>query len=660
MRWPTLSAGAWKVLISILALAFAANLAAEIWYAPRTLSPDAGGTLGIQYHELQQLGRSRFVIDEIAANSPLNAVGARTGDLWYPDRAYDAWRRLEAHESIGLTLVNEGTARHVTVETVPDGVPVAVGLYVESWILGFVVMCLALLVGFRQPNGLAFRALALALIFWMLVRPLPTYTILPAGPAFLVQHLLWGPVYVFAAVALLAFFFNFPDDQPRDTATKRRLLRYFMPPVGLIWAAMLALSTARACGYYAPMHAVVVASSAVSFTLLSLIVMVSNWRNSEGNLRERHLWVLAAFSLTSFVPAIVTVLLLVKADWRSLQVLTWFPRTMGMASALIFAYAALRHRVVGIGFVVNRALVYGAASAGILVSFGLLEWLAHGLLASSGHEKNAFVDAGIALAIILVFHRLRHTGEEWVEQLFFHAWHVKEAALRRFIDEAPHITRPDALIQSFATALDQFTDDAGHAIYRRAQAGDYKLLAATLGAAPQRVDADDPLAVSMRASQSVVHNTDTATLLPGCIALPSLHHGVLDGFVLLGAKSGGETYRPDEVKVLGTAAHQVGLDLRALRMEQLGSENQHLVTENRNLTRENDRLERESKRLAVVKERLESEKQGYEAEKVGLLARNDELVAALLGRGVNLGRAGDPLLASGHDTTEPGGQPRVR
>jgi hypothetical protein len=619
MRRFTLSAGAWKVVISVLALAFAAVLAPEIWYAPRTLAPDAGGTLGIRYHELHEWGRSRFVIDEVAANSPLRSMGAEIGDLWYPDRAYDAWRRLEAHESIGLTLVHEGAARHVTVETVPDRVPVTVGLYIESWILGFVVMCLGLLVGFRQPNGLAFRALALGLILWMLVRPLPTYTILPAGPAFLVQHLLWGPVYVFAAVALLAFFFNFPNDHPRDTATKRRLLRFFVPPVGLLWAAMVALSTARACGYYAPLHAPAVAASSVTFTLMSLIVMASNWRNSEGNLRERHLWVLAAFSLAAFVPVIVTVLMLLKADWRSLQVLTWFPRTMGVASALIFAYAALRHRVVGIGFVVNRALVYGAASAGILVSFGLLEWLAHGLFASSGHEKSAFVDAGIALAIIVVFHRLRHTGEKWVEQLFFHTWHVKEAALRRFVGDAPHITQPEALIPAFAAALDRFTDGAGHAIYRRTQTGDYTVLAARLEGAPERVDADDPLAVSMRASQTVVHTMDTGTSLPGSVALPSLHHGVLDGFVLLDDKPGGEAYRPDEIEVLAFAAHQVGLDLRALRMEQLGSWNQQLLIEKRQLTLEIERLERDRQRLAT--------------ESGSLLASNEKLVAALVGRG---------------------------
>jgi len=38
---------------------------------------------------------------------------------------------------------------------------------------------------------------------------------------------------------------------------------------------------------------------------------------------------------------------------------------------------------------------------------------------------------------------------------------------------------------------------------------------------------------------------------------------------LLGNKSNNETYRPDEIDVLGFATHQLALDLVALRVEQL-------------------------------------------------------------------------------------------
>ena len=50
------------------------------------------------------------------------------------------------------------------------------------------------------------------------------------------------------------------------------------------------------------------------------------------------------------------------------------------------------------------------------------------------------------------------------------------------------------------------------------------------------------------------------------------HAGTLNGFVLLGRKPNGESYRPDEVELLEFAAHQVGLDLHALEVEELRRE----------------------------------------------------------------------------------------
>lgn len=256
--------------------------------------------------------------------------------------------------------------------------------------------------------------------------------------------------------------------------------------------------------------------------------------------------------------------------------LIYVPRTIVLLSLAMFAYAVLRRRVVSVRFVVNRAAVYGAASLGMLLSFGLLEWFTHSVFAAWGHKQSPFVDAGLALVIILGFHRLRHTGEKWVERLFFHAWHVKEQTLRRFVEEAAYITRPRALFAGFTAALDVFTDGAGYAFYRRSADGDYARVAATLADAPMHVDADEPLAVALRGRQAATHCSDTSSALPGNLALPSLHHGQLRGFVIVGSRPNGNAYRPDEIEVLGYAAREVGLNLLALRMEQLERENREM------------------------------------------------------------------------------------
>lgn len=572
----SLSDDTWKVLVCCVALFVATLLGTELWYAPQSLAPDSRGSLGIQYHELKQWGRSRFVIDQIAPESPLRAAGAEVGDVWFPDRPYDAYRWLGRDESIGLTLVHAGESRHLTVQTRPASSPVVAGALIESWVVVLVGLFLGLLVGLRQPHGRAFRAFALTMFFWCTARALPTYLTLPAGNAFFFQHLVWGPMLAVTVSMALVFFFNYPDDRPRGTVVKRRLLRYGVPAVAAGMLAFLMKSAARALGYYLP-PSLQVASGAVAlpFVVVVLSILWSNWRHSTGELRERHFWIGLGFGLMA-PAATVAALMLGISDERFRQVAVYFPRTIMLLGFLLFVYAVLRHRVVSTSFAINRATVYGAASLGMLLSFALLEWLTHGLLAAWGHEQSAFVDAGIALVIILVFHHVRHTGEQWVERLFFHGWHVKEAALRQFIAEAPYITRIDALREAFATALDRFTGRAQHAFYRRLPSGDYTRAVATLPVAPERIDADDPLAVTLRATQAVTFARDTSTTLPGEVALPSIHHGELDGFVLLGPKARQEPYRPDELEVLGVAAHQVGLDLRALRMEQLERENSQL------------------------------------------------------------------------------------
>jgi hypothetical protein len=398
------------------------------------------------------------------------------------------------------------------------------------------------------------------------------------------------------------FVFNFPDDQARDTALKRWLLRWIIPVLiaSALWWALA--SFVHACGYHVPLLAEISAVNATASMIVIYAVMGNNWYRSQGDTRQRHLWILLAWAGMNFTAPLSMVTPLVSSDPWVLSVVGTLARLVTIFSLFIFGYAVLRHRVISIGFAVNRAVVYGAASIGMLLAFGLLEWAAHHLLEFTGREKSMWLDAAIALGIFLVFHRLRHFGEKLIERLFFHAWQLKEAALRRFVKEAPFITRPEALLTAFTTALDRFTDGAGHALYRRTATGDYERVSSTLADAPAQIDADEPLAVALRARQQPTLPVDAGSALPGELALPSIHHGELDGFVVLGPKPNRETYRPDEQEVLGFAAHQIGLDFRALRMEQLERDVSSLATRNQGLVTRSQDLET---RIAELREALQ-------------------------------------------------------
>lgn len=259
-----------------------------------------------------------------------------------------------------------------------------------------------------------------------------------------------------------------------------------------------------------------------------------------------------------------------------------------IAPALL-AYAVLKQRLFDLGFVLNRTLVYGTVSFILLAVFGLAEWSADHLIPESWHRESALYSAGIALALFLSFHRLRDWVEKQVERLFFHRWHQAEAGLRRFVGSAGHFEQASALCRGFEEALARFTG-VGSTIYLRGSDGAYRLQCTTFSTAPADFGQDNPAFALMRAERSPIELGQADGTIPGALALPMLDQGALSGFVLIGRKSDGTDYRPDEVELLGWAVHQVGLDLQAIHARELEATVRELNNKVAWLTGEKDRL----------------------------------------------------------------------
>jgi len=242
----------------------------------------------------------------------------------------------------------------------------------------------------------------------------------------------------------------------------------------------------------------------------------------------------------------------------------------------LFAYAVLKQRLFDLGFVINRTLVFGSVSFVLLASFGLAEWGVDRIVPESWHEGSMVISAAIAVGLFLSFHRLRDWIEHQIERLFFSSWQKAEAGLRRFVESAGHFEQVPALCRGFHDALGRFAPGTGAAIYLRGAGGAYRLERGVLQGAPEAYAEDQPAFALMRAERRPIELAQTDGALPGELALPMLDQGTLIGFVLVGSKADGTQFRPDEVHNLGWAAHQVGLDLRALHARLLESENLRL------------------------------------------------------------------------------------
>lgn len=239
----------------------------------------------------------------------------------------------------------------------------------------------------------------------------------------------------------------------------------------------------------------------------------------------------------------------------------------GIAGPILFVYAIFRHRIIDLGFVINRTLVYAVVSAILLIAFGLIEWAVDHFVTIEGREKNELVDAAIALGVFLTFHRVRDIVENVIEKLFFRAWHEKEAAFKRFIREAGFVTRRDALLNASVEAIERFAEGAQAAVYLRDGEGQYVRAAGLVSNMPAAIGADVPGAVRLRADARAVAGDVFG--LPGGLALPMLSRKDVTGLIILGAKPRGAVYRPDEIEGLEQGVAQLALDLHALTIEAL-------------------------------------------------------------------------------------------
>lgn len=560
----TISNDAWKLSLALLAILALVEIGFQLVHSRNLLGPTESGNLRAQLHPLGILRFRTFVIDQFEGESPLSKAGAQIGDSIKFDSAIDVHGTTHPGEAVGLTLFHGASSRHLTLQSAPYNAPSDGGLEWLEVVYSAVGLALALIIGFKRPESISCRALS----FFFVMTVFNVFALTSAPGFYNVLGLAaWAlTIWLFWA-SLVIFSIYFPNDQPEGLRQKyARRLPYLLLFVLLATPIIFAN---RVLGLYLGPHFVVIPATLV---LIHLIIVISSLFDgltaANRELKQRQSWVLFSFSIYTVLTLGTWITHIVASEQT--QVLwnwVWLIGALVVYSGLI--YAVLRYRVFNFGFALNRAVIYSVTSILLLVSFGIIEWLSEHVLQFESREKNILLDGGIALAVFLGFHRGRRVVESFIERVLFYPWHHNEETLRQFVRRAAHITAREALLTAFGGELDRFTKNAGHAIYQMGHEGQFDLANQSLPDVPARVDVDDGVAVALRAEAAPIQVADIDTVLNGEWALPMVHRGNLNGFVLLGNKSNNETYRPDEIDVLGFATHQLALDLVALRVEQL-------------------------------------------------------------------------------------------
>jgi len=557
------SVSLWRAGIVVFAVLALAEFAIEAVHAPRGLTLGVAGETLFKGPFLRERGPSTFVVQSLPPGSPLVSAGVVPGDRIRFAAPLGRWDNVAAGERVAVTILHDGEPRVVEVIMPPaNSLPRhTVSNYIVGMAGSLASLLLGVLIGWRRPDRLALRALALSGVLFGWVYPY-------SAPA--AAHVEWLDFIASVSIelgpaALLLFALNYPDDRPSG-------LRAAVKPVFPWLFGLLAIVTtvfyARLySGFFEPAASWVLRVTPIVLSAAFLWAIVLAWRHARGESRVRMVWIVA--TLGSIVAASLA---------GSLNQLAGFPipaedmalvlNVCVLAAEIALVYSILRHRIFDFGFVVNRTLVFGIVGAILLGIFQLAHAVASEFLHFDDRNRTALLSAVLAVAVYLSFNRLKTVVERGVDRAFFSAWAAKEDDLRRFVGAAKHATDERALADLFVEALERFTAGARCAIFLRRDPDGYVRSGGTLDALPGAIGPNDEAVLAMLA-RGKAHRVRGEPRAPGSIAVPMSHRRELVGFVLLGPRPDGEPYRPDQVEALEFAKHEIGLDFHALAVERL-------------------------------------------------------------------------------------------
>ncbi len=300
------------------------------------------------------------------------------------------------------------------------------------------------------------------------------------------------------------------------------------------------------------------AISAMLFAVIiavTLSVLLAGYRFAAHEERLRIRWVLwsTALLLGSSLLLVVT-----PRSWQAdvTQVVT---ALQGIA-LFGYLYAVLRTRLIDVGFVVDRALVFGLLTALVFGTFSILEQTLHQFAVSDriGWALQAFA----ALVLAVVLSPLHRRLESWIEQAFFRSQRLALLALERFARECPFVEREARLLEMALERLKM--QCAAVAVYERGGSA-YRRHAASDDSWPAVIDADDPVFVALRASHEPVALAAQANGIgTEGLALPMTVAESLLGALVCRPRDG-EQFAPEIRVALANVAHHLGMALTGLR-----------------------------------------------------------------------------------------------
>ncbi len=473
----------------------------------------------------------------LAAGDVVVAVDGRPMDAWLRDVVAGAVPDPDAAGPMPYRVTRDGSTGTVAVTWAPP--PVGATLLAGWSVLLFSITTavVAAFVFARRPGEPAATALMLCAcgaagssLPWFLGTTVSDVVI---GPPFLLHALVTGPLYMLMWPAGIHLALVFPS--PADAVRSHRMLVPAVYAVGLgAYAAGMALSaaaSASALEWVGRWPMVQVSIVVPSLALIVAVFAVRYRRTTEQAARAR----IRLVTLSVLVSASLGLVLFQGAE-LVLGTSLLPPEAVGLIALplpLGFAVAILRDHLFDIEVVVNRTLVYGGMTLGVLVAYVAA---VYGLTAIAGDEPGfagSLLATGLAALVALP---LRDVLQRGVNRAMYGSRDEPLLAMRRLGTRLEWAVDPERAFPAVAETV----ADALRLPYVGVEVAD---------------EVGRTAVVAERGSA------------PGVIeAMPLVHGGETVGRLLLGVRAGERGFRPAELALLHDLARQAGAAIHAQRL----------------------------------------------------------------------------------------------
>jgi hypothetical protein len=495
------------------------------------------------------------VVESVDPGSPGARAGLRAGDHLIDRGDYEITARVRgayAGERETLTFQRGPKVWTVTLTAVPTpsfSLGQRIG-GVLAYIPPTVFLVVAFLLAFLRPSVMSWSFYLFAVGYFGTGPPFMYWSHVLSPSAYLglssVLSTVFGP---WSVLPLLPFMLRFPN---ADVHGWRRRID---PYVWAFLALSYALYVVEWRDYYSrgSLPAWDVVSSAIvplAAFLLAGVILAKNLADAPP--RERQRWgFLAIGTVASFVA--YAVYFIPGVPFVVGQIVGFGVVLM----PICIAYAVFRLRVVDVNFVINRALIYGLLSLGVVAFISVLDWLFSRVIAIERLTIGLELLATIAIGFLL--NRINHGVENVVESVFFRRRRMAERYLRRAALALPYAIDEAAIADGLVQVPVDALELAAAALYRRSAGGmrfEGVATAQQTSVAPPGFDRNDLLVRMLLAEEGVVWldelrgHFDVENFGIYALAVPVTVRHELVSLTLYGAHTNGAQIDPDEVELL--------------------------------------------------------------------------------------------------------------